>query len=91
MKFIKIIVAMEFSWALQHQVNDHNGRNHPENHHEDINIINQVSARRLLSVTGKKNKEYQYIICVSEEVLLLFYKCSLFRILVIQKLISYFL
>lgn len=45
---------MEFSWALQHQANDHNGRDHPENHHEDVNIINQVSARRLLSVTGKK-------------------------------------
>ncbi|XP_025266515.1 myelin regulatory factor-like protein isoform X3 [Camponotus floridanus] len=44
---------MEFSWALQHQANDQNGRNHPENHHEDVNIISQVSARRLLSVTGR--------------------------------------
>lgn len=64
---------MEFSWALQHQANDQNGRNHPENHHEDVNIISQVSARRLLSVTG--NKECQYIIYVSEKVLLSFYKC----------------
>lgn len=54
---------MEFSWALQHQANDQNGRNHPENHHEDVNIISQVSARRLLSVTG--NRIYQYIIYVS--------------------------
>ncbi|XP_077273443.1 uncharacterized protein LOC143903604 isoform X1 [Temnothorax americanus] len=44
---------MEFSWALQHQSNDQNGRNHPNDHHEDANIINQVSARRLLSVTGR--------------------------------------
>lgn len=43
---------MEFSWALQHQSNDQNGRNHSNDHHEDANIINQVSARRLLSVTG---------------------------------------
>lgn len=42
---------MEFSWALQHQSNDQNGRNH-SNDHEDANIIGQVSARRLLSVTG---------------------------------------
>lgn len=76
---------MEFSWALQHQANDQNGRDHPENHHEDVNIISQVNARRLLSVTGKKNKEYQYIICISEEVLLSFYKCSLFHIPVMIK------
>jgi len=43
---------MEFSWALQHQSNDQGGRNHSNDHHEDVNIINQVSARRLLSVTG---------------------------------------
>lgn len=46
---------MEFSWALQHQCNDQNGRNHPNDHHED-NIINQASTRRLLGVTG--NREY---------------------------------
>ncbi|XP_011631740.1 myelin regulatory factor-like protein isoform X1 [Pogonomyrmex barbatus] len=44
---------MEFSWTLQHQSNDQNGRNHPNDHHEDANIINQVSARRLLSVAGR--------------------------------------
>ncbi|XP_071630934.1 uncharacterized protein [Temnothorax longispinosus] len=44
---------MEFSWALQHQSNDQNGRNHPNDHHEDANIINQVCARRVLSVTGR--------------------------------------
>lgn len=55
---------MEFSWALQHQANDQNARNHPENHHEDVNIINQVSARRLLSVTG--NKVSVYNLCKRE-------------------------
>lgn len=45
---------MEFSWALQHQSNDHNGRNHPNDHHEDANIINQVNARRLLNVAGNR-------------------------------------
>lgn len=50
---------MEFSWALQHQSNDQSGRNHLNDHHEDANIINQVSARRLLSVTGN-----YYIICI---------------------------
>ncbi|XP_011684801.1 PREDICTED: myelin regulatory factor-like protein isoform X1 [Wasmannia auropunctata] len=44
---------MEFSWALQHQSNDQHGRNHPNDHHEDPNIISHVSARRLLSVAGR--------------------------------------
>lgn len=54
---------MEFSWALQHQSNDQNGRNHPNDHHEDANIINQVSARRLLSVAGN---QILRIICVND-------------------------
>jgi len=45
---------MEFSWTLQHQPHDQNGRNHSNDHHEDANIINQVNARRLLSVAGNR-------------------------------------
>ncbi|XP_032686078.1 myelin regulatory factor-like protein isoform X3 [Odontomachus brunneus] len=41
--------AMEFSWALQHQTNDPSSRSH----HEDVGIINQANARRLLGVTGR--------------------------------------
>jgi len=45
---------MEFSWTLQHQPHDQNERNHQNDHHEDANIINQVNARRLLSVAGNR-------------------------------------
>lgn len=58
---------MEFSWALQHQSNDQSGRNHSNDHHEDVNIITQVSARRLLSVTGNYR-----IICINGNVFSIF-------------------
>ncbi|XP_035723280.1 myelin regulatory factor-like protein isoform X7 [Vespa mandarinia] len=46
---------MEFSWALQHQSSDpvQTGRGHNSDHHDDTVVLNQVSARRLLNVTGR--------------------------------------